>query len=130
MIFKSCADHRWKYGACTLHTGNLRLNLHQLVLCNNFCFTIAKINDKSSSILRCTYIACFVLNISRHSQLRHTNHQQWIVFLKPIMLLFLSSELRNFWTNIGLSSNFETTNLATTNWIFLRLQLYKISFPI
>jgi len=38
---KSRAGHRWKYGACTLHTGYLRLHMHILRLCNTHCFSTA-----------------------------------------------------------------------------------------
>ena len=40
-ILQSGADHRWKYGACALHAGYLRLQVHNLLLCNAHRFSTA-----------------------------------------------------------------------------------------
>ena len=40
-ILYSEAGHRWQYGACALHAGYLRLQIHTLRLCNTHCFATA-----------------------------------------------------------------------------------------
>jgi len=40
-ILHSGAGHRWQHGACTLHAGYLRLQIHTIRLCNTHCFSTA-----------------------------------------------------------------------------------------
>jgi len=35
------AGHRWQYGACAVHSGYLRLQIHTLRLCNSDYFSTA-----------------------------------------------------------------------------------------
>jgi hypothetical protein len=42
-ILLSGADHRWQYGACTLHAGSLRKQIHTLKSCNTHCFSTATV---------------------------------------------------------------------------------------
>jgi len=37
----SGAGHIWQYGACALHAGYLRLQMHTPRLCNTHCFSTA-----------------------------------------------------------------------------------------
>ena len=40
-LLLSGAGHRWQYGACALHAGQLRLQTLTVRLCSNFCFSTA-----------------------------------------------------------------------------------------
>ena len=56
------AGHRWKYGACALHAGYLRLKIHTLMLCNTHCFSTATIFPRTrlNVTLYVHSLSCFV----------------------------------------------------------------------
>ena len=50
----------WQYGACSLHTGYLRLQTHASRICNTCWFSTAKWLHKYVAMSRYMYIACLV----------------------------------------------------------------------
>jgi len=68
-ILYSRAGHRWQYGACALHAGYLRLQMHTLKLCNTHCFSTKTMAARTplNVTLYVQYTACLVfLNSSTH----------------------------------------------------------------
>jgi hypothetical protein len=54
------AGNRWQYGACPLHAGYLRLQMHTLRLCNNHCFSTATMISRTRLGDTLYYITCRV----------------------------------------------------------------------
>ena len=72
-ILYSGTGHRWQYGACTLHAGYLRLQMHKLRLCNTHCFSTPSMVARTQFIvmlyLHCLYCWTQILSASQHGRL-------------------------------------------------------------
>jgi hypothetical protein len=60
-ILQSEAGYRWQYGACALHAGYLRLQIHTHRLCNTHCFYNATTVTRTRLIVTLYGTACLVL---------------------------------------------------------------------
>ena len=50
------AGHRWQYGACALHAGYQRLQIHTLRLCNTHCFPTVTMDTRTRlSVTLCVH---------------------------------------------------------------------------
>jgi len=58
IMWKKCCrtGDRWQYGACALHAGYLRLQIHT----NTHCFSTATVVHERASVFRYTYVASLV----------------------------------------------------------------------
>ena len=67
-VLSSEADHRWQYGACALHAGSRRLQIHPQIICVLLVLTAFPLHQKvqeHASMLRHTYIAArlFIIEV-------------------------------------------------------------------
>ena len=99
----SGAGHRWQYGACALHPGYLRLQIHthtRYVLL--ICFPLQQWLREHASMLRYTYIACLVIVVG-------------VDVAANTIKAFTVSKERQKWVTFAIFSSYQTFRSTTIN---------------
>ena len=101
-ILYSGAGHRWQYGACALHAGYLRLQLHKIRLCNTHCFSTAAMvaRTRLNVTLYVHFLSCYYLPVYGIRRPKHVLCLKLLIN-EPISVLWLA-----VWITVSLKNTF------------------------